>query len=257
MKCVEIVAVPKGPAPLKIREAWVGLRLPLSSPFGEVANGRGFSGSGYLVDVVDAVEILGLFNEEAAAWWRTNTDWVRPGATFHFDAASGRLYRGLPSITVPVGQDGISVRDFLKAYSGNLESPQAGAIEGFTSDFVNPLPRREAKELEESALTRPIVLLLSNLLASEYSFRVQGASSEEYLERTLNEGHAALQDLYRLALEHGIRVEEAEIDRPLSFTDIGIRAGVIERGENGGVRTTEKGEAMARRLLDDQDELPF
>lgn len=258
MRCIEIVGIPLGPAPLEIRKAWVGLRLPLSQPYAEF-DGRSF-GSGYIVDVADAVEILGLYNKEAALWWKTNVDWER----FNFDEACARVVSGLPSITAPLGHNGETrtVREFLIAFYRQdpdvprvLEKHVIDRLDYIGASFR--LTYEEEEDLEKSAVTRPIVLLLSNMMAGRYVFGVQGASSEEYLEQILAEGHAELQALYRHAVEYGIDVKEEEIDRPLSFCDIGIRSGVIERCE-GGIRLTPKGEEIGRRAFeDDQGELPF
>lgn len=258
MKCIEVVVVPKGHAPLEIRKAWIGLRLPVAQPYGEATEGRTIGAGGYVVFIADALEILGLYNRKVTEWWRANTNWTRPGATFVFDRASSVLYTGLPSITAPLGEGNTkTVQDFINELVGIPRRPGIGAIRRLCwSQIANPLSEAEERVLEESALTRPIVLLLANLVASEYSFRVQGASSEESFEMALKEGHEKLQALYRLAIAHSIEVQEEEIDRPLSFVDIGIRAGMIERVE-GGVRPTPRGEVAVRRILGEDDNLPF
>ena len=86
--------MPPGEAPLHIREAWVGLVLPLAVPsvrsvwiVGGVLTGpkslwhqrlylllgRGRRQAGYVVNLAVAVTLLERAHPSAAAWWRENT----------------------------------------------------------------------------------------------------------------------------------------------------------------------------------------
>jgi len=74
---VKIVATPGGEAPPDVREAWVGLTLPLSDPtprtiepFGILSQTRQPPRVGYQVEGWRAVEILAERAPWAAAWWR-------------------------------------------------------------------------------------------------------------------------------------------------------------------------------------------
>ena len=89
---IRIISVPPGEAPLPIREAWVGLELPLfrkrvgsyigsgvlSGPksilesFAHLVTGRLTVHKGFLVPVLAAIEILEVANPAAARWWREN-----------------------------------------------------------------------------------------------------------------------------------------------------------------------------------------
>jgi hypothetical protein len=82
---VRIVDVPRGEAPLEIREAWVGALLPLRS--WETQPGTVKSGSmltpggpvlddGYAVAGRAAIQALGRSSPAAAAWWRANASQV-------------------------------------------------------------------------------------------------------------------------------------------------------------------------------------
>lgn len=93
VKYVKIIATPPGEAPQKVRDAWVGLKLPIKG--GEVQTklgsgvisrpksfwglmfsifvGRNKPVHGYAVDALTAVEILAKQSPEAALWWRRNT----------------------------------------------------------------------------------------------------------------------------------------------------------------------------------------
>jgi hypothetical protein len=73
---VRIVATPGGEAPLAIREAWVGLTLPLAYPsphrvetIGILSLTRQPPRVGYLVDGRQAVNILAEKAPQAATWW--------------------------------------------------------------------------------------------------------------------------------------------------------------------------------------------
>ena len=90
---VRIVARPSGEAPDDVREAWIGLELPvraglfgghrpfltagvLSGPrtwpqrLVALVRGRFDRRSGYAVDALEAVNILGHKSPMAASWWR-------------------------------------------------------------------------------------------------------------------------------------------------------------------------------------------
>lgn len=107
MSAIKIVATPPGEAPQHIREAWVGLVLPLAAPsvrngwvggvltgprtYGEHLLrrllGQGRRETGYLVNVAVAVSLLERLNPSAAGWWRENApNMVVPGRNFMFSA---------------------------------------------------------------------------------------------------------------------------------------------------------------------------
>ncbi len=94
LPAIKIVATPPGEAPEPIREAWVGLVLPLVVPsvrqmwaaggvltmpktvWGEWLRrllGLGKFESGYIVDVATAIALLERSAPQAAQWWRENT----------------------------------------------------------------------------------------------------------------------------------------------------------------------------------------
>jgi hypothetical protein len=78
---VRIVAPPPGEAPFEVRQAWVGLELPLIPGQVEAQRLTGqqvLSGqpveapAGYAVDGATAVAALESVRPEAARWWREN-----------------------------------------------------------------------------------------------------------------------------------------------------------------------------------------
>ncbi|MBI3449895.1 MAG: hypothetical protein HY049_13390 [Acidobacteria bacterium] len=102
MAKILIIARPPGEAPEAVREAWVGLELPLppgrgsrrqfflasgvlSGPrawwqiFLTAVLGRLTIRSGYAVNARDAVEILGAKDAVAAAWWREHCAYLLDG----------------------------------------------------------------------------------------------------------------------------------------------------------------------------------
>lgn len=106
---VKIVARPEGEAPEWVRDAWIGVRLPLvrretvqtkgfgvltgpKSWFGQMwgcLTGRAFPVAGYLVEAAHAVELLGWTRPEAAAWWREHGGaFINPGRMFVFDRSA-------------------------------------------------------------------------------------------------------------------------------------------------------------------------
>jgi hypothetical protein len=95
MTKIRIIGCPPGEAPQAVREAWIGLELPL--PLGHLGRRRGWlttgvvSGprtwwqrligilhgrveahSGYAVNGLEAINLLALKDPLAAAWWRDN-----------------------------------------------------------------------------------------------------------------------------------------------------------------------------------------
>ena len=93
MQAVKIINIPAGEAPPHIREAWVGLVLPLAEPelrrirSAGVLNGPGLyfkyiykfltgqytNYEGYVVEGTTAIAILARHNPAAAKWWRENS----------------------------------------------------------------------------------------------------------------------------------------------------------------------------------------
>jgi hypothetical protein len=92
---IRIIACPPGEAPQAVREAWIGLELPLLP--GRLGHRRGWlttgvvSGprtwwrrvigiltgrvqahSGYAVNGLEAIKVLALKDPHAATWWRDN-----------------------------------------------------------------------------------------------------------------------------------------------------------------------------------------
>lgn len=107
-KYVKIIATPPGEAPQKVREAWVGLILPIIGDGPRERLGHGvISGApksiwglifnlmtrrvrrmeGYVIDAKEAVDLLEKKSPDAAAWWRTNVPrLIQTGQCLIFDA---------------------------------------------------------------------------------------------------------------------------------------------------------------------------
>lgn len=104
---VRIVRRPCGEAPDWVRDAWIGLSLPLverqqsslysvgvlSGPTSWISQliavfrGKAERVTGYLVNASEAVEQLAHHSPDAAAWWRENTPHLLDGKrNFLFDA---------------------------------------------------------------------------------------------------------------------------------------------------------------------------
>jgi hypothetical protein len=89
---IKIEGVPPGEAPFQIREAWVGLVLPIvgrrsyrmwtsgvltgaRTPWGRLwsaLRGRWRKREGYAVDAAEAIRLLAIERPDAAQWWREN-----------------------------------------------------------------------------------------------------------------------------------------------------------------------------------------
>jgi len=101
---VRIVKRPFGEAPEEVRDAWIGLSLPLLEDLPRLIERRsagvrtgprswlgmllmrGPRKRGYAIDSAAAVNILEQFDPSAAAWWRTNAPHLfKPGRCFFFN----------------------------------------------------------------------------------------------------------------------------------------------------------------------------
>lgn len=106
---IRITHTPPGEAPAHIRQAWVGLVLPVHERYaGEqrrlgvgvlsgprtwlgvllaMLTGRAKHATGYVVDAKTALDLLATHAPEAAEWWRTHTPhFLEPGRCFLFAA---------------------------------------------------------------------------------------------------------------------------------------------------------------------------
>lgn len=104
---IKIIRRPVGEAPEWVRDAWIGLRIPLAVAgkrrrrgFGVLTGpasawrqllmlvmGRAEAFDGYVVDAAHAVDILASYDPNAADWWRQNVPHLLTGSrNFVFDA---------------------------------------------------------------------------------------------------------------------------------------------------------------------------
>lgn len=80
MEKIRIIAVPPGQAPEWVRQAWVGLEIPLEKHTPSIGITLGARGGkphpenqdGYIVRLQDALDALKKKNLDAAQWWETN-----------------------------------------------------------------------------------------------------------------------------------------------------------------------------------------
>ena len=109
-KKIRIIDVPPGEAPEHIRQAWIGVVIPLLPPpldekrfvrsagvlsgpktlLGQVsalARLKGFQSYGYAVEALDAVDALAKKDAEAAQWWHKNASFrMKKGQLLVFPA---------------------------------------------------------------------------------------------------------------------------------------------------------------------------
>ncbi len=108
---IRIKSTPPGEAPEDIRQAWIGLEIPIPPRFagrrrgfgvGVVSGpksrlgalfaillGRRQRAVGYIVEASVAVDLLAAHSPEAAGWWRQNApSFIEPGRYFLFAADS-------------------------------------------------------------------------------------------------------------------------------------------------------------------------
>lgn len=106
---IKVLRRPIGEAPDWVRDAWIGLSLPLAmerkrdwvglgvlsgpinvlSQICAVLRGKGSKVTGYAVNAKTAVDLLAEVQPEAAQWWRENTPrLLTDSRRFIFDAAA-------------------------------------------------------------------------------------------------------------------------------------------------------------------------
>ncbi|WEK04171.1 MAG: hypothetical protein P0Y65_18625 [Candidatus Devosia phytovorans] len=117
LRGIEITSMPLGDAPLKVRQAWIGLILPLdpghpqdavaTEGYSVLSETRGLQTwlrwllrrpypagtyTGYVVPSAEAIRILAEVSPQSARWWSRNVpSFMHPQATFIFDADCCRL----------------------------------------------------------------------------------------------------------------------------------------------------------------------
>lgn len=90
MAKVEITSTPPGQAPDWVRNAWIGLVLPIDED-PQVGFQMGVNGGeaqnkgGYRVQTEEALEILSSANQDAAQWWYENLPIMPSWLVFHRD----------------------------------------------------------------------------------------------------------------------------------------------------------------------------
>jgi len=119
---VRIIATPPGEAPLDVREAWVGLLLPLVdedsearasltsgvltgpksflSTLGWLLRGRAKRVNGYRVNALVAIGILEKHAPEAARWWQTHSPSRSPNRLFMFHAEVCEIVADGPAVSL-------------------------------------------------------------------------------------------------------------------------------------------------------------
>jgi hypothetical protein len=162
---VRIVATPPGEAPEEVRQAWVGLELPLASgergprtlPVSGVLSGpRSFLGKlfawlsgrtrrayGYVIDAPQALVLLAEKAPWAAQWWRERAPhcWS-PGHRFVFHAETCEELTRRPSRRLPTRGPAPS-EGILPAGSPDVtDRPREGGRPGLPGQTWTPAPTR-------------------------------------------------------------------------------------------------------------------
>ncbi|MDO8590406.1 MAG: hypothetical protein Q7R65_00315 [bacterium] len=233
MNCIKILTPsPGGEVPDHIRAAWIGLTLPILLPFEPFSRGqlRGHrlaqfdAMNTFPVDMQLAVEILGLYQREAAQWWRENRK-ISSRAYFHFHRDCCEIVEGVPSVTATKHlATEINIKEFLQAVSDAEDSVFWLGTIGLQDLFYS----KHQAEFEQSALTAPAVLLMAKEVARECTFGIIGASTEDYMNHISESGHRVLSTAHRIAEQSGIKMALELVDQPLSMVEEMERAGYIK-----------------------------
>lgn len=238
MLCIKVLSPPSGGrAPIEIREKWVGLILPIRH------EERDF----FRIPLLMAVEILTLHQPETGAWWRER---VRTSKTacFTFNKSCCEEVDGMPSFIDPrFGSSIYSLEKFVQ----ELKSRQDGFYPALmASCLFPPFARNESENpewpvMKKSALTRPLVIFLADVLAGSYFPRLEGAASETEFNELRKEGHAVLSAIHSIANANGVAINIDLIDQPICYVEFGLDAGVIKEVD-GGIELTEEGKQIVK-----------
>ena len=80
MTRIKIIATPPGQAPLKVRQQWIGMILPVSENLPKdtvemgVLGGKPENSGGYPVETAVAIQELEKKSPEAANWWKSHVN---------------------------------------------------------------------------------------------------------------------------------------------------------------------------------------
>ena len=107
---------------------------------------------------------------------------------------------------------------------------------------------KEWEHARNAPFIRQAILELAEVLRALISERLADISSEDLYLDTREQGHAFLQELHRLAVEHEIEVMLEEIDQPLTPSEMMAAAGYVRITEEGCVELTEQGIQAAEEV---------
>lgn len=100
-----------------------------------------------------------------------------------------------------------------------------------------------AKFREAPFDTECVKILVGGLLAEMQDY-IMNAAPEELYESELSDAHKALQQLESFALANGLTIRA---DQPITYSEIGVAAGVIEV-KKGMIKLTALGEQVAEKV---------
>lgn len=223
MNCIKIINdLAGGNRPDWILKAWIGCILPLNLPYSLFSRGQIDlkrvgpipAGAVFSVDARLAILIQDLHNQLAAKWWLEESG-VTEG-DFSFCAECCELVEGVPSITKTRDTSTqVTVADFLDALSVACDY----AFTPTTRSLSDLFHGDQLAKVLQSALTPAIVLLIANEVTKTARFAVEGASSEDYMDQVLKDGHGTLQTIHLIADRAGVNLPIHWVNRPLSIVE--------------------------------------
>lgn len=248
MRCIRIFRTPRGEAPESIRAKWIGRILPAGEETDTVGSGvlsglprrvRGFRTSALL-----SIEILNLYEPEAARWWREETQVIERGGELIFDEACCVLEDSFPSLASAAYEGRPSVAEFLN---------ELGESAQFWASHADPgLDESDWEKLRSAPLSRASGLIVLWLMVSGVQSGLAMTVSADMFQQHKKEAGKALGQFYRTARAMDLEIAPEEILRFLTPIDQLIRAGLLERDLDGNLGLTQKGkgvvEAIQRRM---------
>lgn len=95
----------------------------------------------------------------------------------------------------------------------------------FMEDWVQLVSPERWQEVRKMPLTVELILPFADDMAKMFWDRISTIDGEELYEMTKKDGHAFLRAICSKAKELGFELDEKEVDRPLTFSDVAVATG--------------------------------
>ena len=96
----------------------------------------------------------------------------------------------------------------------------------FVEQWVKMVSEERWEEVKATPLTLELVIAFAEDMASMYWERISSIETDALYSMTIDEGHAFLKRIHKIATELELKVDIRQIDSPLTFSDSLLRSGL-------------------------------